>query len=89
MEMDPESDVIRELESEIARVEYERAKKDIDTYLLVSKSLDGLLEYEKAAKHLHDFVMEERCEENYLFMMEVKSFKNMHTDTNYTIKQVC
>ena len=87
--MDPESDVIRKLESEIGRVEYERAKKDIDTYLLVSESLDGLLKFDKTAQHLHDFVMEERCEENYLFMTEVKSFKNMYTDTNYTIKQVC
>ena len=83
-----ENTFIMELEKEIARREFESASRDIQTYLSVTKSLNGLLEHEKAAKHLQDFVVDERCEENYSFMLEVNDFRRIHADEKYTVKQV-
>lgn len=83
-----ENTFIMELEKEIAKREFESASRDIKTYLSVTKSLNGLLEHEKAAKHLQDFVVDERCEENYSFMLEVNDFRRIHADEKYTVKQV-
>ena len=60
----------------------------MDAYMSVSQSLEGLLSNEKCLKHIQSFVIEERCEENILFFLDVSEFKRMYNDSNYNLTQV-
>lgn len=86
---DQENGIIADLEHMIESLEYERSKNDIQTYLRVSQSLEGLLSNEKTVKHMKDFVIDERCEENILFLIDVNEYKKMYGDDNYNPYQVC
>ena len=79
---------IAQLEQTIEEQEYSRASADIQAYLSVSQSLEGLLKNEKAVEHLKDFVVDERCEENVLFLLDVNYFKKIYNDSNYSVSQV-
>ena len=39
-------------------------------------------------KHIKDFVVDERCEENVLFLLDVNEFRKMYNDDNYSQSQV-
>ena len=86
---DQENGIIADLEHMIESLEYERSKNDIQEYLRVSQSLEGLLSNEKTVKHMKDFVIDERCEENILFLIDVNEYKKMYGDDNYNAYQVC
>ena len=86
---DQENGIIADLEHMIESLEYERSKNDIQTYLRVSQSLEGLLSNEKTVKHMKDFVIDERCEENILFLIDVNEYTKMYGDDNYNPYQVC
>lgn len=79
---------IAQLEQSIEEHEYSRSSEDIQAYLSVSQSLEGLLKNEKAVDHLKDFVVDERCEENVLFLLDVNNFKKIYNDGNYSVSQV-
>lgn len=85
---DMENAVIADLERQIETLEYERSKSDIQSYLSVTQSLEGLLGNEKTVKHIKDFVIDERCEENVFFLMDVSEYKKMYNDENYNVCQV-
>ena len=76
------------LEQNIEDLEYNRASNDIQAYMSVSQSLEGLLRNEKTVDHLKDFVVDERCEENVFFLLDVNEFKKIYNDSNYSISQV-
>ena len=78
---------IAQLEQSIEEHEYSRSSEDIQAYLSVSQSLEGLLRNE-AVEHLKDFVVDERCEENVLFLLDVNYFKMIYNDSNYSVSQV-
>ena len=84
---DMENAVIADLERQIETLEYERSKSDIQSYLSVTQSLEGLLGNEKTVKHIKDFVIDERCEENVFFLMDVSEYKKMYNDENYNVYQ--
>lgn len=86
--VDEENAFIASLEQTIEDMEYKRASNDIESYMSVSQSLEGLLGNEKTVNHLKDFVVEERCEENVLFLLDVKEYKMMYNDNNYKTNQV-
>lgn len=79
---------IAQLEQSIEEHEYSRSSEDIQAYLSVSQSLEGLLRNEKAVEHLKGFVVDERCEENVLFLLDVNYFKMIYNDSNYSVSQV-
>lgn len=89
MTVEEENAFIASLEQAIEEHEYSRASNDVETYMRVSRSLEGLLENEKAVCHLKDFVVDERCEENVLFLLDVSEYKKMYNDNNYKTNQVC
>ena len=65
---DMENAVIADLERQIETLEYERSKSDIQSYLSVTQSLEGLLGNEKTVKHIKDFL---------LFFVELKIHKSI------------
>ena len=88
MNIEEENAFIASLEQTIEDMEYKRASNDIENYMSVSQSLEGLLGNEKTVNHLKDFVVDERCEENVLFLLDVKEYKKMYSDNNYQTNQV-
>lgn len=88
LNIDEENAFIASLEQTIEEMEYKRATNDIDSFMSVSHSLEGLLGNEKTVNHLKDFVVDERCEENVLFLLDVKEYKKMYNDNNYKTNQV-
>lgn len=89
MTIEEENAFIASLEQSIEEHEYSRASNDVETYMRVSHSLEGLMGNEKAVTHLKDFVVDERCEENVLFLLDVNEYKKMYNDNNYKTNQVC
>lgn len=87
--IDEENAFIVSIEEAIQEAEFSRASTDVDAYMNVSHSLEGLLGNEKCVKHIKDFVVEERCEENVLFLLDVNEFRKMYNDDNYSQSQVC
>ena len=88
VEADEENALIVSIEEAIQEAEFSRASTDIDAYMNVSHSLEGLLGNEKCVKHIKDFVVDERCEENVLFLLDVNEFRKMYNDDNYSQSQV-
>lgn len=86
--MESDTAFIAFLEQNIEDLEYKRASDDIQSYMSVSQSLEGLLRNEKTVDHLKDFVVDERCEENVFFLLDVSEFKKIYNDSNYSISQV-
>ena len=86
--IDEENALIVSIEEAIQEAEFSRASTDVDAYMNVSHSLEGLLGNEKCVKHIKDFVVDERCEENVLCLLDVNEFRKMYNDDNYSQSQV-
>ena len=79
---------VMDLEREIKEREYSKSSADINEYMKVSHSLTSLLENEKTICHLKDFVCEERCEENVLFIEDVMNYKEQYDSESFTFERV-
>lgn len=84
---DEENRIIEQLEEEIEETEYRAASEDLEHVLHVNGSLKGVLNHQRTAQHLIEFMWKERCEESIRFWKDVETYKASFKNQGATSSQ--